>query len=319
MPRIAAGLGFAFGFGLFGAGVSWVYIALNTFGGMSLPWRRSHRGLLRLSRPLPRRRGLALRPLDGTALVAARDRRCGAWTAMEWLRSLLFSGFGWLSLGYSQLPASPFAGYAPVGGVFAVTLAVALVRGRPGAGHRRVRARRVRTRHRVARGDRRARRSAEPRSTSSSGRSPAGAPIAVSLVQGNVTQDEKFDPDFRPQTFDLYADLVARSRGRLVVLPESAFPAFAAEIPEPVLLDLLQKVAKRDGDIMVGLFTLEPPLPGSDQPQYFNSVVTLGAAESQLYRKRHLVPFGETIPLEPVVGWFMRSVLVDSAGQSILG
>ena len=50
----------------------------------------------------------------------------GAWTVFEWARSVLFSGFGWLSLGYSQLPGSPLAGYAPAGGVFAVTLAIAL-------------------------------------------------------------------------------------------------------------------------------------------------------------------------------------------------
>ena len=44
-------------------------------------------------------------------------------------------------------------------------------------------------------------------------------------------------------------------------------------------------------------------------PRYYNSVVSVGTAVPQLYRKRHLVPFGETIPLEPVVGWFIRKVL----------
>ncbi len=146
---------------------------------------------------------------------------------------------------------------------------------------------------------------------------PAGAPVAVSLVQGNVTQDLKFDPGFRSRTFDLYAELVHASRGRLVVLPESALPDFVNEIPESVMRDLARTAAARDGDIMVGLFTLESPLPGRDQPRYYNSVVTLGTAPSQLYRKRHLVPFGETIPLEPIVGWIMRSLLsIPLASQS---
>ena len=317
MPRIAAWIGFSFGFGLFGAGVSWVYVALNTFGGMPIPLAAfATAGFCAYLALFPAAAGwLCARwtaPRSWQRAVAG----AAAWTAMEWVRSWLFSGFGWLSLGYSQLPGSPLAGYAPIGGTFAVSLAVALAAAFLALAI-----------------------DAFARATPRRGiawlgviiavgvegtvvelftwTTPAGAPVAVSLVQGNVTQDQKFDPEFRPRTFELYAELVGQSRGRLVVLPESAFPIFAGEVPEPVLLDLLQTVAARDGDIMVGLFTLEPPLPGSDQPQYFNSVVTLGAAESQLYRKRHLVPFGETIPLEPVVGWVIRTVLsIPLASQS---
>jgi apolipoprotein N-acyltransferase len=317
MPRIAAGLGFAFGFGLFGAGVSWVYIALNTFGGMSLPLAGIATAAFCAYLALfPAATGWLCTcwtaPRSWQRAIAA----AGAWTAMEWLRSVLFSGFGWLSLGYSQRPGSPLAGYAPVGGVFAITLAVALVAASVALAI-----------DAFGRGSLRRALAwlAVPVALGVEGlivglftwTFPVGAPVAVSLVQGNVLQDVKFDPDFRQQTFDLYADLVAQSRGRLVVLPESAFPVFAGEVPEPVLLDLLRKVAARDGDIMVGLFTLEPPLPGSEQPRYYNSVVTLGTAETQLYRKRHLVPFGETIPLEPIVGWVMRSLLsIPLASQS---
>jgi apolipoprotein N-acyltransferase len=61
--------------------------------------------------------------------------------------------------------------------------------------------------------------------------------------------------------------------------------------------------------VLAGMFTAEPPLPGREAMRYYNSVVSLGSGDVQLYRKRHLVPFGETIPLEPIVGWFIRSVL----------
>ncbi len=136
-------------------------------------------------------------------------------------------------------------------------------------------------------------------------------------MQGNVLQELKFDPAFRERTFDLYTGLARASRGRLIVLPESAFPIFAGEVPEPVLLDLLRTAEARDGDVLLGLFTLEPPLPGGDEPRYYNSVATLGAAPSQLYRKRHLVPFGETIPLEGVLGPIIRSMLaIPLASQS---
>src|SRR6185369_8266760 len=65
----------------------------------------------------------------------------------------------------------------------------------------------------------------------------------------------------------------------------------------------------RNGDVLAGMFTMSPPLAPGESPRYYNSVVSIGAARPQLYRKRHLVPFGETIPLEPVVGWFIRQIL----------
>ena len=65
--------------------------------------------------------------------------------------------------------------------------------------------------------------------------------------------------------------------------------------------------------MLLGLFTAEAPLPGSDEPRYYNTVVALGDSDLQLYRKRHLVPFGETIPLKPLVGWFIRPGARDPA------
>jgi apolipoprotein N-acyltransferase len=63
-----------------------------------------------------------------------------------------------------------------------------------------------------------------------------GAPVAISLLQGNVSQAEKFDPAFRPKNFERYDNLVRLSKGRIVVLPESAYPQFADEIPGSVFL-----------------------------------------------------------------------------------
>jgi apolipoprotein N-acyltransferase len=138
---------------------------------------------------------------------------------------------------------------------------------------------------------------------------PAGAPLAVSLVQGNVEQARKFDPKFRENTFAIYAELVEKSRGSLVVLPESAYPMFADEVPDSVILHLVKTAEARRGDVLVGLFTAEPPESSDADPRYYNTVVALGEGRIQLYRKRHLVPFGETIPGKPVFGWFIRNVL----------
>jgi apolipoprotein N-acyltransferase len=60
---------------------------------------------------------------------------------------------------------------------------------------------------------------------------------------------------------------------------------------------------------LIGLFTSDPALEPGGMPRYYNSVVTVGTARPQLYRKRHLVPFGEKIPLEPLVGWFINKIL----------
>ena len=310
--RAAAAIGFAFGVGLFGTGASWVLVALNTFGGMPLPVAGlGTAGFCAFLALYPASVGwLAVR---GTApqswpraLTAA-----AAWPLSEWARSLIFTGFPWLSLGYAALPegsASPLAGYAPIGGVFLVTLATALAAAALAlaidafANEARARAAMLFGAMVVIAAVGTTLRRVE-------WTSPVGAPVAVSLVQGNVAQELKFDPDFREATFDLYTGLVSASRGRLVVLPESAFPMFADEVPEGVLLRLLDIVAARDGDALIGMFTADPPLTPGGEPRYYNSVVSVGVAAPQLYRKRHLVPFGETIPLEPVVGWFIRKVL----------
>ena len=312
--RAAFRLGFGFGLGLFGAGASWVYVALNTFGGMPalLAGIGTAIGIAYLALFPALAGALATRWTAPWSLPRALAA-AALWTLAEWARGTGYAGFPWLLLGNAQLPthggtASWLAGYAPMGGVWLATLAAALcaaalalavdaaaaaARGRAAALLLGALA--------VAGGGALC---AEIEWTS-----PAGAPVAVSLVQGNVAQDLKFDSDLREDTFRLYAELVDASRGRLVVLPESAYPVFASEVPDHVLLHLAGVAAARDGEVLAGMFTADPPLPGRDDIRYYNSVVSVGAGGAQLYRKRHLVPFGESIPLEPVVGWFIRSVL----------
>jgi len=310
--RAAAAMGFAFGIALFGAGASWVFIALNTFGGMALPLAAlGTAGFCAYLSLYPAAAGwLAVKWTAAGSLPRALAA-AAAWTLAEWARSVVFTGFPWLSLGYATLPGgtpSPLAGYGPIGGVFLVSLAIALAAAAlAGTLDAVTSAARARTAALVAVmvvlvGAGAALSGVEWTAV-------AGKPIAVSLVQGNIEQDLKFDPDFRERTFAVYTDLVAASRGRLVVLPESAFPVFADEVPDAVLRRAVDAVAPRDGDVLIGMFTAEPPRAPDAAPRYYNSVVSVGTAVPQLYRKRHLVPFGETIPLEPFVGWFIRRIL----------
>ncbi|MGE5104205.1 MAG: apolipoprotein N-acyltransferase, partial [Betaproteobacteria bacterium] len=316
-PRDAAATGFAFGLGLFGAGASWLTIALVTFGGMPAWLAGSMIALLTLYLALwPALAGYVAARFTAPKSWSRLAIAAGAFTLAEYGRSYLFTGFPWLALGYSQVPDGPLRGYAPVGGVYLVTLALvlaatllaravdALALRRPAmlgtaAGLALVL---------VAGGASLAR---------VGWTEASGPPLAVSLLQGNVVQELKFDPKFRQATFDRYLNLVAESRGRLIVLPESAFPMFSDEIPDDVLLSLIRTASARGGDVLLGLFTAEAPAPGDDEPRYYNTVVALGASDLQFYRKNHLVPFGETIPLKPVIGWFVRSVLhIPLADQS---
>ena len=179
-PRRAAQCGFAFGAGLFGAGASWIYVALTAFGDMP-PWLGaiSIAGFCAYLALWPALAGwIAARatvPRSVGRLVAC----AGAWTAAEWLRGTVFSGFNWLSVGYAEVPGGLLAGYAPVGGLFVVSLAVALVAALRGARDRGDRARRAaRPRARLARARRSARdgrqRRARPGRVDAAGRRAAG-------------------------------------------------------------------------------------------------------------------------------------------------
>ena len=307
-PREAAGLGFAFGVGLFGAGASWVYVALAMFGGMAgAPAALATAVFCAYLALFPAFVGWSaarLAPAEASSRLAAS---AACWTLAEWVRSWLFSGFPWLTVGYAQVPG-PLAGYAPLGGVFLVSLAIAAsaalaVHLATALELRRHRAALAATAALVAIW------------TAGLGlrgiewSHPVREPVSVSLLQGNVAQDVKFEGAYREETLAIYADLVAVAKGRLIVLPESALPMFANEVPAEYVARLRAAAQERHGDLLVGLFFSEPGESPGEEERYFNSVVSVGVATTQVYRKRHLVPFGETIPLKPVTGWFIRRVL----------
>jgi apolipoprotein N-acyltransferase len=138
---------------------------------------------------------------------------------------------------------------------------------------------------------------------------PVGAPLTVSLVQGNIEQEQKFDSGNRENTMAIYATLAHEAQGRLIVLPESALPMFADEV-SPAYVQILRDAARKNaGDLLLGLFFFEQRQNADEEDRYFNSVVSVGDATTQRYSKHHLVPFGETIPGKAVFGWFIRRVL----------
>jgi apolipoprotein N-acyltransferase len=312
--RDAAGLGYAFGLAYFLCGVSWVYVSLHDFGQMPLPIA-AFTTLLFCAY-------LALYPA-ATAWVAWRWRRrhwltralgvAAVWTLAEWVRGWLMTGFPWLAAGYSQIPYSPLAGYAPVIGIYGVSFAVALTAALLATlAAQPAKYRAADPAHALP----------HPWMPAAAGAglwiagallqlvawtAPQGEPLTVSLLQGNVAQDLKWQPEQVAATLNAYLGLAEASRGRLVVMPETALPLFLHNVP-PEYLERLRAVAtRRNGDVLVGM--PERAGEGSGR-EYFNSVLSYGAAPTQTYRKDHLVPFGEFIPLRPILGWVVSVLAI---------
>lgn len=318
-------LGGAFGFGLFIAGVSWIYVSLNTFGGMAAPFAALATLLFCGF--------ISLYPTLACAVfVRFPQASCwqrasffaALWTLSEWLRAWIFTGFPWLSIGYSQTPPSPLAGYAPVLGIFGVSLITALTVALAVEAVRHFRARVRQYRIAIA-------------STliailllaggallrQIQWTQPSGAPVSVALLQGNVSQALKWRPEQFVETLRTYYRLTAENPAGLTILPETAFPAFLDQVPKQYLDELRTLAERQKGDLIFGIVT-------GDSTQYTNSAVSLGISPEQRYGKSHLVPFGEFIP--PGFAWFLslanipmseftpgsrNQPLMDIAGQKI--
>src|SRR5436190_4769240 len=117
-PAAAARSGFAFGLGLFGAGVSWIYVSLHDIGGMAAPVAALATFLLcAFIALLPAIAGWLQARIPAHAALRACLLIPASWTLFEWIRSWILSGFPWLSFGYAAV-GWPLQGYAPLGGVF---------------------------------------------------------------------------------------------------------------------------------------------------------------------------------------------------------
>ncbi|MES2561633.1 MAG: apolipoprotein N-acyltransferase [Pseudomonadota bacterium] len=309
--RRAFAIGWWFGLGFFLTGVSWVYVSLNTFGAMPAPLAAFFTLLfcafLALFPALTGYVYAALRVPLWMRLIIVTP---AVWTLGEWVRGWIFTGFPWLALGYSQVPASPLAGHAPVVGIFGVSLITMMSAGAVLLLIASVRARRETQ-------------SEKPwlRTISSmallitlwvSGYAlkdvrwtePTGEPTTVTLLQGNIAQDIKWTAEGLRTTLLRYRDMVLASRAKLIVFPETAIPLFLRDIPQDYLDELADHARDNGGNVLLGV----PERAG--ESDYYNSVISLGASTKQVYRKSHLVPFGEFIPLRPLLGWIVSVLAI---------
>jgi len=294
-------IGFLFGLGLFGCGVSWVYVSLHRFGAMPAPLAAiatfAFCAVLSL---YPALAGWLQARVRAPQAIRAVFVIPALWTLTEWLRGWVLTGFPWLSAGYAGVD-TPLAGLAPLGGVYAMSLATLVCAGLLWC---------------VARGRGRWPAATVLAAVLAAGwamhriqwTTPAGAPFRAALLQGDVPQDLKFDPQRYADTLETYARLAEQAHAKLIVLPETALPRFLDSINSGYLQRLAAIGRRNGGDILLGVPVRTAP------GKYYNSVISLGSSPTQIYSKIHLVPFGEFVP--PGFGWIVRVLSIPLADFS---
>ena len=287
----AAWLGYAFGLGLFGAGIPWIYISLHDFGGMPLPMAAFSTLALCAFLSLSAAGAGWLSKQIAAPLIAVPM----LWVLFEWIRNWIFTGFPWLILGYSQVPYSPLAGVAPVFGVYGVSLVTAFTASLLALLAEKTMRRRVLLALIILW-------IAGSLLKLIEWTKPVGVPFSVALLQGNIAQDMKWQPEVAQRTLGSYLQLARQSGAQLTVLPETALPMLIREVPAEYLDQLKTLAQQNHGDLLVGAVELE-------NGRYYNSMLSFGSAPTQTYRKSHLVPFGEFIPLKGIFGWIYRDWL----------
>lgn len=278
-----------FGLGFLGTGASWVFVSIHEFGNTA--WFLA--GLMTalfvfvnaLAFALPFCilaffKPTHLRLLLGFPLV---------WVLNEWLRSWLFTGFPWLYLGYAHLE-TPLAGWAPIGGVFSLSLLAAfyasafciLCLHKSSANTLKLICVAGMVMFWV-----------EGKALKSFQWTQAdGEPLSVGLVQPNIPQTLKWAPEYKQPTLDILASLTdSLEEIDLIVWPEAAVPDVFFRSTD-FLSSLHEKTKNNDSGLITGIL-----YDDQGQGRYFNSLVGVGEAEG-IYHKQRLVPFGEYVPLE---------------------
>ena len=312
--RRAFVLGLVTGVVYFSGTLYWLVATMTTFGGLSTPMATIAAALLILY--------LSLFPAAFAAtqarLVNVHGRRWmlaapPIWIASEMGRTYVLDGFPWELLGYSQATTLPIAQIASVVGVYGLSGLVVLVS--TAAAYAAIERSPQRWRvagavavtvmaiaawgtFRIARGELRS----------------SGAPIRVAVLQGNVLQDQKWDPALRDAIMKRYIEMTREAIGRnaqFILWPESATPQ---PYEEDVARGELVRRLAREGKVtlLIGSDQLEPvkavaqatPPP----PRIYNAayLVQPDGTTAAIYRKIHLVPFGEYVPFSRLL-FFRRT------------
>ncbi len=296
-PSRAGWLGFSFGLGLFSTGIYWIFISISRYG--DVPGSVALLITAALVAFLSTFPAIACYFTNRWFGDHEKTRTLYAfptfWVLLEWARCWLFTGFPWLLVGYSQTN-SPLKGYAPLFSVYGVTLAAVISSGLIVQAIREYQSKKYQRAY--------TRVFALTSIWVLGGllalipwTEQKGNPVKISLVQGDIPQSLKWDPDQVQLSLDRYAKLSQPLFGHtnLIVWPEAAIPLGLNNALD--YLGQLNTLAKKTNTpIIVGI-----PIENNKGAGYFNALLSLGF-DKQTYVKRQLVPFGEYIPFHKIAG-----------------
>ncbi|MEO8522954.1 MAG: apolipoprotein N-acyltransferase, partial [Acidobacteriota bacterium] len=284
----------------------WLIETMTTFGGLPVALALFAAGVLVAY--------LALFPAVFAFVLARCCRAFGTralllapaiWVTTELGRQYLWDGFPWILLGYSQVTVLPVAQAASLAGIYGLSAVLAAA----AAAAALIVVDRGRTRWvaaasmvvlvavMVAWGQARLR---------ASWLLTRGTPVRVGVLQGNVLQEQKWDPALRGAITDLYLDMTRqalRQGATFILWPESSYPVYFAD--DIVGGAAVRRLAKESGaTLLIGSDQVEPVRTTSDPhaptARYYNAayLVKPDGTTGAIYRKMHLVPFGEYVPLK---------------------
>jgi apolipoprotein N-acyltransferase len=295
-PKKAFWLGLFFGIGLFSTGIYWVFISVHLFGDTSILLATVITAAFILILALYKGSFCYIAnryfPAQSTgALIFAFP---AIWVLGELIQARLFTGFPWLLVGYSQTN-SPLKNIAPLLSVYGVSLAILISSTLLLNAFLAYKKNYYKTIYIslisllciwI--------------SSSLLGHinwtKPAGQPIPVALVQGNIPQSIKWSPEHIYSSLKRYEELTEPlwGKNKIIIWPESAIP-IPLQDAMPFIDKMDQKARTSGSHLILGI-----PIASPDNKGYLNAVITLGN-EKNSYFKRHLVPFGEYTPFEAFI------------------
>ncbi len=296
--------GYFYGLGFFGFGFYWLYISINLFGGVNLIAAYCITAVmvgfhalfpaffcLIITKYLKRHSDFSL-----LFLIPA------LWTLFEWSRTWFLTGFPWLAVGYTQTE-NFLSSYATILGVYGVSFFIVTIASAIAylAHGKKILASFLITICIIC--------SAFGLQTVQ-WTEDKNHSLNVALLQAGIKQENKWKEEYRQKTIDLYYALSEEHWNKdLILWPETALPFFYHQGTE-VINKLSKKAKTTNTELLVGI-----PYSDPDSRKYYNSIISIGLSEG-IYLKKHLVPFGEYLPLDKYIRPILNALSIPMSNFS---